>query len=91
MATRQTGHSLTRRPQFQHDTTWKHGIKTTSRALSKHTTHFCSPSFATARRAFSSETFAVAAARVKFSNEFSLHRIHPSQPALCGHCQEGDV
>ena len=30
-------------------------------------------------------------ARVKFSNEFSLHRIHPSQPALCGHCQEGDV
>ena len=34
-------------------------MKTTSLLLSKHTTHFCSPSFATARRAFSSETCVV--------------------------------
>ena len=31
--------------QFQQDTTWKQGMKTTSRAASRHTTHFCSPSF----------------------------------------------
>ena len=41
------------------DTTWKQGMKTTSRAASRQTTHFCSPSFWTARRAFSWETCVV--------------------------------
>ena len=34
------GHSETRRPQFQHETTWKQGLKTTPRARSRQTPQF---------------------------------------------------